>query len=92
MKTIKYSVEYKKPADRMELFVRLIWLIPASIVLLILGFIAKICIILQFFHVLFLGKRHQDLHHWIEKYVTYSVELYSYILLTDERPELIPKF
>ena len=92
MKTVKFDVTYKEPASRLELFVRIVWGIPTEIVAFVLLIIACIAGILQWFHILFMGKRHKVLHEWIYKFVAYFVKYECYQnMLTDERNPIMPE-
>ena len=91
MKTVKFEVAYKEKASRLELFVRILWGIPTAVVMVVLLIIAAIAGVIQFFHVLFLGKRHRTLHDWIWKFVAYFTRYECYKnLLTDERSPIMP--
>jgi hypothetical protein len=92
MKSVKYTVAYSEKAGRLELFIRWIWAIPSYIVLVILAIIGCIAMFLQFFHILFMGKRNKFLNEWVMKFFSYEVKWMSYIyLLTDERNPLMPE-
>jgi len=92
MKTVKYEVTFGEPANRLELFVRIVWAIPSYIVMVVLGIILYICLALQWLHILILGKRHKLLHDWIVKALTYDFKWMSYFCLaTEERNPLLPE-
>ncbi|VVC02400.1 Uncharacterised protein [uncultured archaeon] len=59
MKSVSYDAEYDEKAGRVELFIRFFWAIPSVIVMMVLGLVAEICFVLQFLHILILGKRNQ---------------------------------
>jgi hypothetical protein len=90
MDSVNVSVEVKKEASRLELFVRLVYWIPLVIVMWILGFLTGIILFVNIFSVLFLGKR--VLTEIIEKYWAYVAKMNAYfLLLSDERPPIIPE-
>ena len=92
MKTVKYEVTFSEKASRLELLVRFLWMIPCYIVLWVLGIIATIAWVVQFLHILILGKRNKTVHEWLVKYVAYCAKLDSYImLLTEERTPIMPE-
>ncbi|VVB56872.1 Uncharacterised protein [uncultured archaeon] len=92
MKTVKFDVTFKEPASRVELFVRMVWAIPTAIVMIVLAIIAAIASVLQWFHILFVGKRHKALHGWIYKFLVYVVKYEAYKdMLTDERSPIMPE-
>jgi hypothetical protein len=79
-------------ASRIELFVRIIYGILISIVLAIYGFVANICMFVQWFHILILGKRNSGLHDVIQGYLEYQVHVMAYInFVTDRRPNVMPE-
>jgi uncharacterized membrane protein len=91
MKTVKFGVEYKDKASRLELFIRIIYAIPLAIVVWILSFIMSFVNLVQWFHILILGRRHKSLYKFAKLYLGYVTKISAYIwLLVDERPEIIP--
>ena len=91
MKTVKYEVRAPEKASRTELLVRLVYWIPLVIVLMILCMIAGICWVVQLLLVLIVGRRNATLSKLISAAVEYRLKLtVYYILLTDERPEILP--
>ena len=92
MKTVKYEVTFDEKASRLELFIRWVWLIPTYIVLVLIGIVAWIMIVLQWFHILFLGKKHKTLYEWTGKYMKYVVNFMTYFyLMTEERNAIMPE-
>jgi hypothetical protein len=92
MKTVKYDVEYSESADRVELFFRIVWLIPTYFVMLVLGILVEVAWFLQFLCILFTGKRNRMLFDLSKKYMLYTTQLSTYLfLLTDERNPLMPE-
>ena len=92
MKTVKFDVTYKEEAGRLELFIRWLWAIPTYIVAFVLEIIGILCMMLQWLHILILGKRNKALHDWIVKFMAYMVKFMSYFyLITDERNPLMPE-
>ncbi|PWR74613.1 DUF4389 domain-containing protein [Methanospirillum stamsii] len=88
---MKELFAYEEKASRIELFIRIIYSIIIGIVLSIYGFIAGICLIIQFFVVLILGRRSQSLSDFIQGYLEYYVHILSYTsFMTDERPGILP--
>lgn len=88
---MKELFTYEEKASRIELFIRIIYSIIIGIVLSIYGFIAGICLIIQFFVVLILGRRSQSLSDFIQGYLEYYVHILSYTsFMTDERPGILP--
>jgi len=82
---------YEEPASRLELFVRIVYGFLISIVLSIYGMIAGICIFLQWFVILLLGRRSKALGDFIQGYLEYQVHVLAYLnLMTDRRPSIMP--
>ncbi|MDD5337573.1 MAG: DUF4389 domain-containing protein [Candidatus ainarchaeum sp.] len=92
MKTVEYDTKYDEKAGRLELFIRIVWAIPCSIVLMVLALIGEILMALQFLYILVLGKRNRMMFDWTKKYIAYCTKFSSYLyLLTDERCPIMPE-
>lgn len=92
MKTVKSSIVYKERASRLELIIRIIYAIPIAIVLWLFGILAGIAQFILWFHILFLGRRHNALSNFVKMYITYLFRVHAYLnLVTDERPPIIPE-
>jgi ABC-type maltose transport system permease subunit len=92
MKNVKFQAAYKEKASRLELFVRILWIFPSLVVLFVLLFIGAFAGFVQFFHILFLGKRNKFLHKWIWRLVSYQTKYVCYkSMLTDERSPIVPE-
>ena len=84
--------EYERSASRLELFVRIFYAIPVSIILFFYSIVASICLCLQWLVILIFGRRSQGLNGVIQGYTKYAVNLISYFsYLTDKRPGITPK-
>lgn len=92
MKTVTYDVKFEEKAGRLELFIRWLWAIPTYVVLVLLVILAYIAMLVQFFHILLLGKRNNTLTDWTKMYLAYQIKFMSYFLmLTDERNPIFPE-
>ncbi|MFA6530503.1 MAG: DUF4389 domain-containing protein [Candidatus Micrarchaeia archaeon] len=92
MKTVKYDVGFTEEASRIELFVRWVWMIPSVIVLVLLSILACIGALVQFWHILILGKRNKTVADWVKMYLAYHIKMMSYFYaLTEERSPLAPE-
>ena len=92
MKTVKFDVTYSEKASRWELIIRFLWSIPSYIVVFVLAIIMLVSWVLQFIHVLIMGKRNKTLYDWTLKYLTYLVKYESYLfILTEERNPILPE-
>ena len=82
---------FEEKASRLELFIRIIYSIIIGIVLTIYGFVAGICILIQFIIILILGRRSEGLSNFIQGYLEYYTHILSYTSFqTDERPGILP--
>jgi hypothetical protein len=82
---------YEEKAGRIELFIRIIYSFVIGIVLTIYGIIAGICLVVQFFIILILGRRSEGVSNLIKGYLEYYVHVLSYTsFMTDERPGILP--
>lgn len=93
MDTVKVTVKSDEKASRVELIVRFIWGMIVGIILGIIGMFAFIGVMIQWLHILLLGKRHAGLQKFINSYGVAKAQLEFYWLLsTDERPPIVPEF
>jgi len=82
---------YERPARRWELLVRIVYWILIGIVAAVYGILAGVCMFIQWFVILFLGRRSQGLSDFIRGYLEYHVSVLSYTsLMTDRRPHILP--
>jgi len=83
---------YERDAGRLELFIRIVYSFIIGLVLSVYGFVAVICMLIQWFVVLILGRRNELLSNVIKGYCEYIVHVMGYINdMTDDRPGIIPK-
>ena len=55
------------------------------------GIIAFICLFIQWFHILILGRRNEGLSDLAKGYLEYMVHVMSYTyIMTDKRPDILP--
>ena len=92
METVKLTVTNVEKASRLELLIRFVWGFVVGIILGIIGlFAVYLAVPLQWLHILFLGKRHPALAKFTGGWFAAITQLYCYmLLLTDERPPLVP--
>ena len=64
--------EYERSASRLELFVRIFYAIPVSIILFFYSIVASICLCLQWLVILIFGRRSHGLNGVIQGYTTVS--------------------
>ncbi len=90
---MKRLFAYEHDAKRLELFIRIVYAwICIGIVLVVYSFIAGICMLIQWFVIVILGRRSEGLSNFIKGYLEYYVHVISYYcIMTDDRPEILPK-
>ena len=89
--SLKQLFTYEHDADRLELLIRIVYWILIGIVLWVYGFVAGICLFVQWFHILLLGRRNEGLSNIAKGYLEYLVHVMSYTyIMTDKRPEIFP--
>ena len=90
---LKQLFAYEHDAGRLELFVRIVYgWIAIGIVLVVYGFIAEICVVIQWFVILILGRRSEGLSNVVKGYLEYFVHVLGYYyVMTDERPGILPQ-
>jgi hypothetical protein len=90
---LKQLFVYEHDAGRLELFIRIVYgWIAIGIVLVVYGFIAEICMLIQWFVILILGRRSEGLSNFIKGYLEYFVHVISYYyFMTDDRPGIMPQ-
>lgn len=82
---------YEHDAGRLELLIRIVYWILIGIVAWIYGLIAFICLFIQWFHILILGRRSQGLSDFAKGYLEYLVHVFAYTyIMTDRRPDILP--
>jgi len=82
---------FEHDASRLELLIRIIYWILIGIVAAVYGIIASICLFIQWFHILILGRRNEGLSNFAKGYLEYMVNVMSYTyIMTDKRPDILP--
>ena len=82
---------FEHDAGRLELLVRIPYWILIGIVMWVYGIIAVICLVIQWFHILILGRRSEGLSTIAKGYLEYQVHVLPYTyLMTDTRPDIMP--
>ncbi|MBU1120592.1 MAG: DUF4389 domain-containing protein [archaeon] len=84
---VKIDAKYEAPGSRAELFIRIVYCFVLGIIASIWGFFAGIAVIVQWWYILFVGKKHQSLWDFTASYYRFYARFMSYcLLLTDARP------
>ncbi|MDD1692401.1 MAG: DUF4389 domain-containing protein [Methanoregula sp.] len=82
---------FEHDARRLELLVRIVYWILIGIVLWVYGIIAFICLFIQWFHILILGRRSEGLSDIAKGYLEYMIHVMGYTyIMTDKRPDILP--
>jgi len=82
---------FEHDAGRLELLIRIVYWILIGIVLWIYGIITIICLIIQWIHILILGRRNESLSNVVKGYLEYYVHVTPYVyFMTDKRPDIFP--
>ena len=82
---------FEHDASRLELLIRIVYWILIGIVAWVYGLIAVICLIIQWFHILILGRRNEGLSNFAKGYLEYLVHVMGYVyIMTDKRPDIMP--
>lgn len=89
--TRKQLFVFEHDASRLELLIRILYWILIGIVAWVYGLIAGICLVIQWFHILILGRRNDGLSNFAKGYLEYMVHVMSYLyIMTDTRPDIMP--
>jgi hypothetical protein len=82
---------FEHDAGRLELLIRIVYWILIGIVLWVYSIIALVCLIIQWFHILILGRRNEGLSNLVKGYLEYQVHVMNYTyIMTDTRPDILP--
>ena len=88
---LKQLFVYEHDAKRLELLIRIVYAFVILVVLVVYGVIAEICMFIQWFVILILGRRSEGLSNFIKGYLEYWVHVIGYVYwMTDDRPGIMP--
>jgi hypothetical protein len=88
---LKQLFKFEQNARRLELLIRIAYWIIIGIVLWVYGVLAFICLFIQWFYILILGRRNEGLSNFARGYLEYLVHVMNYTyLMTDKRPDILP--
>ena len=89
--SLKQLFTFEQNASRLELLIRIGYWIIIGIVLWVYGILAFICLFIQWFYILILGRRNEGLSNFARGYLEYLVHVMNYTyLMTDRRPDILP--
>ncbi|MEA3487910.1 MAG: DUF4389 domain-containing protein [Euryarchaeota archaeon] len=89
---MKQLFVYEHDAKRLELFIRIVYAFVILVVLMVYSVIAQICMFIQWFVILILGRRSEGLSDFIKGYLEYYVHVIGYVYwMTDDRPGIFPE-
>ncbi len=81
---------YEHDASRFELLVRIVYLIAITLVSMVHGILAMICLFMPSFFILIFGRRQQGLSDFAKGYFEYIVSRRpSMYFMTDLRPQIL---
>ncbi len=82
---------YEHDARRLELLVRILYWIAIGVVAWVYALAATVCLVIQWFYILILGKRSKGLSGFVKGYLEYMVHRMPYLyVMTDRRPAVFP--
>ncbi len=81
MSAVSYDVANSEPQSRLTTFFRMILVIPHAILSGIWGWLAQVLGVLQWFIILFTGKRNESMWKMQSDYLGYSARVLSYAAL-----------
>ena len=82
---IDIEIAPTSPQSRLTIFFRLLLVIPAYIVLSVLGYVAQVVMFLAWFYALFAGNLHIGLRDVLAYWLRYNAQTIGYILLLTQR-------
>jgi len=89
---MKQLFVYEHDASRLELFIRIVYGLCIAIVLYVYMIVAEICMLIQWFVILILGRRNEGLSNVIKGFLEYYVHVVGYLFwMTDDRPGIFPE-
>lgn len=87
----RFDVAYTEPRNRLTVAFRLILAIPHLIVVGVWAYLAEILAVVQWFIILFTGKRNRGLFDMQLSWLSYAARVYAYVgLLYDPWPNIGP--
>jgi len=85
----KVAINYEEHGSRVELIVRIIYGFILAIIAGIWGIFVCIAVIVQWFHILFTGRKNKDLWEFTASYFRFYMRFFAYChILTDQRPPI----
>ncbi len=87
MSAFTYDVEYQEERNRLTVAFRIIWAIPHLVIAYAWGTLANVLGLVQWFIILFTGKRNEGIWKLQQSYLYYYCRVYGYVaLLFDQYP------
>lgn len=84
---VAFDHEYVEQADRLTSALRLIWAIPAIIILTVIGIGAAVVVVISWFAILFTGRMPRGMFDFVVRYLRYALNVSAYeLLMTDTYP------
>ena len=85
---VEFDVEFQEQANRLTCALRLLWAIPAIVMMVFIGIGAAVVTIISWFAIVFTGRQSQGRFMFLQKAHRFSVRTSAYLaLLTDTYPK-----
>lgn len=85
---VRTSLAYEENADRLSSALRIIWAIPALIILIVVGIAAEVLVLISWFVIVITGKHPRGMWDFILKVMRMGLQVESYaFLMTDTYPK-----
>jgi Domain of unknown function (DUF4389) len=85
---VRSAITFEEPANRLTVGLRLIWIIPAWLILVVVGIGSCVLLVISWFSILFTGKQSRSMWDFILKVARFQLQVQSYgLLMTDTYPK-----
>ncbi len=85
---VRSDIAFEEDADRLSSALRLLWAIPAAVIMIFVGIGAVVFLVISWFAIVITGKQSRNMWDFILKATRFSLQLQSYVLLmTDTYPK-----
>jgi hypothetical protein len=85
---VRYSLQYQESADRLTSALRIIWAIPAILIMFVLSIAGFFVLLVSWFAIVITGKHGRGLFVFLLKVLRFTISTMAYVLLmTDTYPK-----
>jgi Domain of unknown function (DUF4389) len=85
---VRSDIAYEESADRLSSALRLIWAIPAAIILFFVAIAGEVVVLISWFAIIITGKQPRGMWDFVLKALRFGLQLQSYVfLMTDTYPK-----